>query len=130
MVAFLHSLRMVAEIGSWGRCWPTYNTNAALVYFIIVIIIIIIFIIHIIIIIFIIHIISIIIIVIIIVIIISIIIALMLLSVLATGQLGEASGRRHVCMLGGFSNSMGDRVIVAQYMECTVHSSLTLLNAA
>ena len=32
-------LRMVAEIGSWGRRWPTYNTNAALVYFTIVIII-------------------------------------------------------------------------------------------
>ena len=32
-------LRMVPEIGSWGRYWPTYNTNAALVYFTIVIII-------------------------------------------------------------------------------------------
>ena len=38
-------LRMVAEIGSWGRRWPTYNTNAALVYFTIVIVVIIIIII-------------------------------------------------------------------------------------
>ena len=34
-----------AEIGSWGRCWPTYNTNAALVCFTIVIVVIIIIII-------------------------------------------------------------------------------------
>ena len=36
---------MVAEIGSWGRRWPTYNTNAALVCFTIVIVVIIIIII-------------------------------------------------------------------------------------